>query len=105
MYVPVPSLNTTKNSLSVPSHTSFTASYFSAVLLYVKSCVGASFLSAIYCLIVLSSSVTSIVPPSAPLAGTLFIGTNTENASPIFAYSFVPTSLIATTSDLVNYLL
>ena len=76
MYVPVPSLNTIKNSLSVPSHIDLTASYFSAVLLYVKSCAGVSTLSGINCFLELSNSVTSIVPPSEPLAGTDFILTN-----------------------------
>ena len=73
IYVPVPSLNTTKNSCTLPSHTVNTFSYFSAVLLNVKSCSGVSTLSAIYCFIGLSSSVTSIVPPAEPLAGTFLI--------------------------------
>jgi hypothetical protein len=46
----------------------------------VKSCAGVSTLSEIYCFIGLFNSVTSIVPPSAPLAGTDLIPTNSSKA-------------------------
>ena len=96
IYVPVPSLNLTKNSCSAPSQYVNTFSYFSAVLLYVKSCAGVSTLSEIYCFIGLSNSVTSIVPPSDPLAGTDLILINFSNFVSPFTYNSVPWSLYAT---------
>jgi len=59
----------------------------------VKSCVGVSCLSSIYCLISLSNSVTSIVPPSAPEAGTDLIGINQSYLVAPLTYNFVPMSL------------
>ena len=64
-------------------------------MLYVKSCAGVSTLSEIYCFFGLSNSVTSIVPPSEPLAGTDLILINFSYFVAPFTYNSVPWSLYA----------